>query len=32
VRESLADERVSAWHVKHMLGWGGRQVNDGTLR
>src|SRR5437016_200479 len=31
VRESLAGERVSTWHVKHMLGWGGRQVNDGRL-
>ena len=28
VREGLADERVSAWHLQHILGWGRRQVNE----
>jgi hypothetical protein len=31
VRDSLADERVSAWHLQHILGSGRRQVNEDRL-
>jgi hypothetical protein len=29
VRNCLADERVGAWHVEHMLGWG-REASQRT--
>lgn len=28
VREGLADERIRACHVDHILGWGKTQVNE----
>ena len=28
MRDSLADERVGAWHFQHILGCASRQVNE----
>ena len=30
MRDGLADERVGSWHVRHILGRAGNQVNEAT--